>query len=158
MEGKIIFKARPHSLIWLAPELLIVFLFISFFVALPYFQKFFAKAGNLLFSLFSISILFLGLIIFFEWCFIEYSLSNSKVQDKRGLIIKREREIPLDKIQDLKIRIGVLGRIFNFGDLIIESAGREGKIIFNFIPNPKEKKLKIEKAIKDFYGKSASNN
>jgi uncharacterized membrane protein YdbT with pleckstrin-like domain len=56
----------------------------------------------------------------------------------------------LDKVQDITCSFGVLGRIFGFGNLEIQSAGTEGKIVFDFLPNPQKLKEEIEKAILEF--------
>jgi uncharacterized membrane protein YdbT with pleckstrin-like domain len=63
------------------------------------------------------------------------------------VIGKRIVTVPLDKVQDVKCQFGIIGRIFGFGDLEIESAGALGKIIFHFIPSPREFQEKIQKAI-----------
>jgi uncharacterized membrane protein YdbT with pleckstrin-like domain len=53
--------------------------------------------------------------------------------------------IELDKIQDITCSYGILGRIFGFGNLIIESAGTEGKMTFEGLPRPEKIKWEIEK-------------
>jgi uncharacterized membrane protein YdbT with pleckstrin-like domain len=58
--------------------------------------------------------------------------------------------IPLDRIQDITCKFGILGKIFGFGNLEIESAGTYGKIVFNFIANPQKRKEEINKAILEF--------
>jgi hypothetical protein len=54
--------------------------------------------------------------------------------------------IGLNKIQDITCSFGILGRIFGFGNLIIESAGTYGRMIFEGLPKPKRIKWEIEKA------------
>jgi uncharacterized membrane protein YdbT with pleckstrin-like domain len=53
----------------------------------------------------------------------------------------------LDKVQDVTCKFGILGRIFGFGDIEIESAGTYGRIVFNFLPSPQKLHNEIEKAI-----------
>jgi len=53
--------------------------------------------------------------------------------------------IKLDNIEDIICDFGIWGRIFGFGDLIIESAGTSGKMAFKGMPKPRKIKLKIEK-------------
>ena len=53
----------------------------------------------------------------------------------------------LDKVQDVTCKFGILGGIFGFGDIEIESAGTYGKIIFGFLPSPRKLRREIEKAI-----------
>jgi uncharacterized membrane protein YdbT with pleckstrin-like domain len=69
---------------------------------------------------------------------------------ERGIIGKRIMSIWLDKVQDVNCRFGILGRIFGFGDIEIESAGTYGKIVFGFLPSPQRLQQEIEKAILGF--------
>ncbi len=56
-------------------------------------------------------------------------------------------EIGLAQIQDIKVSFGIIGRMFGFGTLEIESAGTFGKIIFRGIPSPRRIKRIINKEI-----------
>lgn len=73
--------------------------------------------------------------------------------EERGIIGKRIVIIPLDRVQDVTCRFGILGRVFGFGDLEIESAGTYGKTVFNFIPKPREREEEINKAILELEAK-----
>lgn len=95
-------------------------------------------------------IIILMLVIFLEWLYTKYYLTNLRLVEKRGVIGKTIVSISLDKVQDVKCKFGIIGRIFNFGDLEVESSGTLGKIIFNFVPNPKELKENIEKSLLEF--------
>jgi hypothetical protein len=37
-------------------------------------------------------------------------------------------------VQDLSVRIGLIGRMLGYGELIIESAGTEGRTVFAGLP------------------------
>lgn len=52
--------------------------------------------------------------------------------------------VRLNNIEDITCSYGIWGRIFGFGDLIIESAGTYGKIVFDGMPKPRKIKLRIE--------------
>lgn len=56
----------------------------------------------------------------------------------------------LDRVQDVMVRYGILGRIFGFGDIEVESAGTEGKIVFSSLPSPNKLHEQIEKARLNF--------
>jgi len=43
----------------------------------------------------------------------------------------------LNDIEDITCSYGIWGRIFGFGDLIIESAGTYGNMISKIMPSPK---------------------
>jgi uncharacterized membrane protein YdbT with pleckstrin-like domain len=101
-------------------------------------------------TLFVIVILFAMLIIFLDWICINYYLTNLRLIEERGIIGKRIMMAPLNRVQDIACKFGILGKIFGFGDLEIESAGTYGKIVFSFIPNPRKRKEEINKAILEF--------
>jgi hypothetical protein len=52
--------------------------------------------------------------------------------------------ISLKNVEDITCSYGILGRIFGFGDLEIESAGTYGKMVFEGMPGPKKIKWGIE--------------
>jgi len=87
------------------------------------------------------------IVIFLDWLCTNYYLTNLRLVEQRGIIGKRIMSIWLDKVQDVTCRFGILGRIFNFGDIEIESAGTHGKIVFGFLPLPRELREEIEEAI-----------
>jgi uncharacterized membrane protein YdbT with pleckstrin-like domain len=139
----IIFRVHPHWLYVAFPEFVLVILgaiFLIFAYALPIWVLI-VFAGALIFAM---------LIIFLDWLSINYYLTNLRLIEERGIIGKRIMFIPLGKVQDITCEFGILGKIFGFGDLEIESAGTYGKIIFSFIPNPRRRKEEINKAILKF--------
>ena len=89
-------------------------------------------------------------MIFLDRLCTNYYLTNLRLIEERGIIGKRIMFIPLDKVQDVSCKFGILGRIFGLGDLEIESAGTYGKIVFSFIANPRKRKEQINKAILEF--------
>jgi uncharacterized membrane protein YdbT with pleckstrin-like domain len=141
---KIIFKVHPHWLYVAIPEFTLAILGIFFFL--------FASAllPKWILILFVIAILFAMLIIFLDWLCTNYYLTNLRLIEERGIIGKRIMFIPLNKVQDVTCKFGILGKIFGFGDLEIESAGTYGKIVFSFIANPRKRKEEINKAILEF--------
>ena len=146
-EEKIIFKTNPHRLLLVFPEVLGVLLGVF---SLRYLPPFFLKMGYFspwILVIFEGVLVFLMIVIFLEWICTKYYLTNLKLVEKRGVIGKRIVNIPLDKIQDVKCEFGIIGRIFGFGDLEIESAGTLGKIIFHFIPSPEKFQEKIQKTV-----------
>jgi len=90
-------------------------------------------------------------VIFLDWICINYYLTNLRLIEERGIIGKRIMSIPLDKVQDVTCKFGILGRIFGFGDIEIQSAGTYGKIIFGFLPSPRRLREEIERAILQFH-------
>jgi uncharacterized membrane protein YdbT with pleckstrin-like domain len=141
---KIIFKVHPHWLYVAIPEFTLAILGMFFFLFA------YALLPKWILILFAFAILFAMLIIFLDWICINYYLTNLRLIEERGIIGKRIIMAPLNKVQDITCKFGIIGRIFGFGDLEIESAGTYGKILFDFIANPRKRKEEIIKAVLEF--------
>jgi uncharacterized membrane protein YdbT with pleckstrin-like domain len=144
IKEEIIFKVHPHWLYVAIPEFTLAILGIYFF---PFA---YALLPKWILTLFVITMLFAMLIIFLDWICTNYYLTNLRLIEERGIIGKRIIMAPLNKVQDITCKFGIMGRIFGFGNLEIESAGTYGKIVFSFIANPEERKEEINKAILEF--------
>jgi len=68
---------------------------------------------------------------------------------ERGIIGKKYTSIWLVKIQDVTTQFGFWGRIFGFGDLMIESAGELGQVKFKGLFAPLKIQATIEEKIKE---------
>jgi uncharacterized membrane protein YdbT with pleckstrin-like domain len=146
----IIFQTHPHWLFILLPE---IGLALAGVVILYYLPSLFPQTVpffwfDIIFRLLEFSLAFAMIIFFLYWLGIKYYLTSWRLIEERGIVGKRIVQIGLDRAQDLTCRYGVLGRLLGFGDLEIESAGTEGKIIFGFIPTPWRYKEKISAAIR----------
>ena len=70
---------------------------------------------------------------------ISYSLTDQCIEVDSGLVSKTTRNIPLTRIQDVTVSSGVLQRLLNFGDIVIDNASEDGgKLIIKNIDSPRE--------------------
>tara|TARA_R110002012_G_scaffold183514_1_gene349912 strand:- start:766 stop:1179 length:414 start_codon:yes stop_codon:yes gene_type:complete len=53
----------------------------------------------------------------------ELAFTNKRVIAKFGFIKRSTVELKVDKVESVQIQQGILGRIFNFGSLIVSGAG-----------------------------------
>jgi hypothetical protein len=70
-----------------------------------------------------------------------YIVTNMRaLHEERIFGIREHRtEAPLHMIQDVQqLQMSALSKLLNFGDLIIETAGESGQIIFRQVPDPSE--------------------
>ena len=74
-----------------------------------------------------------------------YCIGETHVYEIKGILSKRKTSIPYNSIANTVLKKGVIGRLFNFGDIII--SGFSGNIIFKGVVNPDEKFKLIEKNI-----------
>lgn len=85
----------------------------------------------------------LGSILYFyiDWRNDIYILTNRRVvhRERTGALLIRENfsAAPLQAIQNVQVsQVGIIGRVLKFGDLIIETAGAAGQVVFRSIPDP----------------------
>ncbi|MFQ6101244.1 MAG: cyclic nucleotide-binding domain-containing protein [Anaerolineae bacterium] len=71
--------------------------------------------------------------------------SKRVVHEERVLIFRESRvEAPLSAVQDIQeSQEGMLAQMYNFGNLIIETAGERGHVVFREIPHPEETRKMI---------------
>ncbi|MCL4384136.1 PH domain-containing protein [Patescibacteria group bacterium] len=82
---------------------------------------------------------------FLSWYFDVFIITNERVIDIdfENLLNKKFSEAGLDKIQDTSTRVaGLAQTMFNFGDVLIQTAAEIPEITFEKVPNP-EKIIKI---------------
>ena len=102
--------------------------------------------------------LFLVLSLFLIFAF--YYLTMQVITSVRIVDINQEglfshviSELNVDKIEDVTSEVnGIFGTIFNYGDVTIQTAGKEEHFIFQSVPNPAE----IEKVVLDLYEKNSN--
>lgn len=73
-----------------------------------------------------------------RWLTTWHVITNERVIYRAGLISKRGKEIPLERINDVAFSQTIIERIFHTGDLLIESAGTHGQSRYRDIPGPEE--------------------
>jgi len=149
-DERVIFKTNPHWLFVVAPEVALGVLGILILKYLPFHLPEQIPGSRWLLVLFGAVWSFVMIVFFLHWICTKYYLSNLRLIEERGIIGKRIMSIWLDKVQDVTCKFGILGRIFGFGDIEIESAGTYGRIIFNSLPTPTVFQEMIEGAIKNF--------
>ena len=120
--------------------------------------------GLLLYLLFSSFILALSpklmyifimliLIFFFEpecvLLYRTYRIGEDDISEVKGVIAKKRVSIPSTSISHTVMRKGIIGRLFNFGDVAITSrSGEKDKITLKGIKHPEKAVELIEKIIK----------
>jgi uncharacterized membrane protein YdbT with pleckstrin-like domain len=85
--------------------------------------------------------LLLGLFVYLDiqyimWRAETYTITDERVLLRRGVIGKFSRSIGLARVQDVSTSQNLLGRVFDFGTVEIESAGKDGAEILTYVPDP----------------------
>jgi uncharacterized membrane protein YdbT with pleckstrin-like domain len=59
----------------------------------------------------------------------ETDVTNLRVVHKTGFITRKTFEISVDKVASVEVEQGILGRILNYGDVVIENMGNDNQKI-----------------------------
>jgi uncharacterized membrane protein YdbT with pleckstrin-like domain len=94
--------------------------------------RLFLMLGVALAAIFVINLYYWG------WRAHEYVLTDQRVILNEGIISKFSRSIAIDRIQDLTTFQGLWGRTWGFGDIELETAGREGGEMLSTVPHPQQ--------------------
>jgi len=77
-----------------------------------------------------------------------FHIKEENIVEVRGVLTKKRITIPYKSISNILVNKGVLGRIFNFGDIQVNSiSGRENSIVLKGIKHPEKALNFIEKFI-----------
>ncbi|WP_443632968.1 PH domain-containing protein [Candidatus Marifrigoribacter sp. Uisw_064] len=66
-----------------------------------------------------------------------WAVTNLRIIDEYGVFSNNTKETPLDKINNVSYRQPLLGRIFNYGDVQIQSAAESGSTLHKMVERPK---------------------
>jgi uncharacterized membrane protein YdbT with pleckstrin-like domain len=88
-------------------------------------------------------LMFCFIIPYLKYKHTEYIVTNQRVLRKYGIFSIHESEIPLDKINSVKFDQSLLGRIFRYGSIHIETASRDGVLSYPKVAKAKDFKTQI---------------
>ena len=66
-----------------------------------------------------------------------WAVTNLRIIDEYGVFSNNSKETPLDKINNISYRQPLFGRMFNYGDVQIQSAAESGSTIHKMVERPK---------------------
>lgn len=73
---------------------------------------------------------------YLRWSTTGLVLTNARIIERRGILARVSREIPLGAVSEIGVRRSLLERVIGTGDLLIESAGPDGVEVFTDLPRP----------------------
>jgi membrane protein YdbS with pleckstrin-like domain len=71
-----------------------------------------------------------------RWASTRLVVTSSRIIHRTGVLARRGREIPLAALTDISYHQSLFERIIRSGDLLLESAGRDGHEVFPHLPRP----------------------
>ena len=73
---------------------------------------------------------------YLRWATTRLLLTNSRIIERRGVLARVSREMPLSALTEIGLRRSIFERLIGTGDLTVESAGRDGVEVFPALPRP----------------------
>ena len=71
-----------------------------------------------------------------RWSGTRLFVTSERLVHRQGLLARRSREIPLEHLSDIGYRQTMWQRLLRAGDLVLESAGRDSREVFPWLPHP----------------------
>ena len=72
-----------------------------------------------------------------------WAVTNLRLVDEWGIVTHKSKENPLDKINDIVVEQSILGRLFGYGGISVQTAAKAGETIIEFVERPEELKQTI---------------
>ena len=72
-----------------------------------------------------------------------WAVTNERLIDEWGILTHKSKENPLDKINDIVVEQTILGRLFGYGGISVQTAAKAGETIIEFVERPEELKQTI---------------
>lgn len=80
-----------------------------------------------------------------RWASTSLVVTTRRLIGRRGLLVRSSWETMLDRVSDVSCRQGLLGRILRYGDVVVDTAGRDGEDRFANVPHPAEIQAEIQR-------------
>ena len=72
-----------------------------------------------------------------------WAVTNLRLVDEWGILAHKSKENPLDKINDIGVEQTIMGRLFGYGSISVQTAAKAGETIIDFVERPEELKQTI---------------
>lgn len=96
------------------------------------------------------------LLRYLRWATTSFVLTTDRIVVRSGILAKHNREIPLQRLNDITTTQSLFERMIGAGDLLIESGGERGQEVISELPKPFRVQNEIYKAMEDSGARTAS--
>ncbi|MEJ7629911.1 MAG: PH domain-containing protein [Nocardioidaceae bacterium] len=80
---------------------------------------------------------------FLVWITASYTVTNRRLINRSGVFVRKGRDIPLHRINDVSYERGVLDRMLGCGTLVISDASEQGRSVLPDVPRVEKLQLLI---------------
>ncbi len=100
----------------------------------------------------ALSVAFWGFVDWFNWRYDLYIITDRRIVDstRRFPFRKKLAEAQLDRVQDTSyIKDGLLANVFNYGTIIIQTAGEAANFQWDGMPDPMRAQAVLRQAVEE---------
>lgn len=80
-----------------------------------------------------------------RWASTSLVVTTQRLVARKGLLARNSWAVMLDRVSEVSYRQSLPGRIMRYGDLLVDSPGREGVDRFSAVPRPAEVQATIQR-------------
>jgi uncharacterized membrane protein YdbT with pleckstrin-like domain len=84
---------------------------------------------------------------FLAWLATSYTFTDRRFITRSGLVSKRGRTIPLNRISGVDYDIGIVDRIFGCGTLVVSDASEAGRVELHDIPQVERVQMQVSQEL-----------
>jgi uncharacterized membrane protein YdbT with pleckstrin-like domain len=141
-DESIVYELRPH---WRALVVPIVVFLVTIGFGVYLLAKWDNSVGRWLIGLVML-VLFVVWVVrpFIYWWSTQYVFTDHRIIVRTGIIARKGRDMPLSRVNDVSFEHSFIERFLNCGTLLVESAGTQGQLRIQSVPN-------VEQIQRDIY-------
>ncbi len=140
-DEKLIFETRKHWFFLIVPAVITISMIsLAAFILLK-----FPDAGSWYYIVLPMAIIYF-VFRYYSWKTDLWAVTNYRVIDESGVFSISSKESPIDKINNVSYFQSLLGRIFNYGNVVIQTAAEMGETNYTNLSNPKKLKEALSNA------------
>ena len=79
-----------------------------------------------------------AVVPFLRWLTTEYVFTDRRIIVRSGIITRQGKDMPLSKVNNVSFFVPAMGRILNYGELVIQSAGENDGLTVRDVPDVEE--------------------
>lgn len=88
-----------------------------------------------------------AVVPFLRWLTTEYTFTDRRIIVRSGIVTRHGKDMPLAKVNNVSFFVPAMGRILNYGELQIQSAGENDGLDIKDVPDVEEIQRRIYELI-----------
>jgi uncharacterized membrane protein YdbT with pleckstrin-like domain len=134
-DENIVYDMRPHWRVLFYPAVALVVIVFVTVLLVGLVPEDWSWAKYAVFGVAAILLVMWVVMPVIRWATSQYVVTNRRVIVRTGIIARQGRDMPLQRINDVHFKYGIIDRILGCGDLIVESAGETGQMLIRAVPD-----------------------